>query len=66
MQLSDIPGMAPDDIYAARVKIAARIHDARRLVRALESDICTRPQGNALRARADAAESALLAVTRPR
>jgi hypothetical protein len=64
--LIDIPRMTRDEIYAARFEIAGAIVNARGLVRHLEAEQETRAQGNILRRAADAAESALLSVTRPR
>jgi len=64
--LQDIPFMSRDDIYSARYEIAGLIAQSRGLMTALERDIETRAQGNMLRREIDAAESALLSVTRPR
>jgi len=64
--LQDIPTMPRDDIYRSRFEIAGLIVQSRGLIRALEQEQETRAQGNALRQECDAAESALLAVTRAR
>lgn len=64
--LQDIPHMTPDEVYHARFEIAGLIAQSRGLVTLLERDAETRSQGNALRREVDAAESALLSVTRPR
>jgi hypothetical protein len=64
--LQDIPHMSRDDIYRARFEIAGLIVQSRSLMTALERDKESRAQGNALRREIDAAESALLSVTRPR
>lgn len=58
--------MSQDDIYRARFEIAGLIVQSRGLVTALERDAETRPRGNVIRRDIDSAESALLAVTRPR
>ena len=63
--LQDIPNMSRDDIYHARFEIAGIITQSRGLMTALERDKETRAQGNMLRREIDAAESALLSVTRP-
>ena len=64
--LQDVPGMARADIYRARYEIAGLIAQSRGLAAALERDADTRARGNALRREIDAAEVALLSVTRPR
>jgi hypothetical protein len=64
--LQDIPNMPRDDIYRARFHIAGHIVQSRGLIRALEQEQETRARGNAMRRECDAAESALLDVTRPR
>lgn len=64
--LQDVPTMSRDNIYQARFQIAGIIAQSRGLMAALERDTETRAQGNMLRREIDAAESALLSVTRPR
>lgn len=64
--LQDVPAMTRDEIYRARYEIAGLIVQTRGLVTMLERDKDTRTQGNMLQREVDAAESALLSVTRPR
>jgi hypothetical protein len=64
--LQDIPSMSRDEIYSARYEIAGLIAQSRGLMVTLERDMETRAQGNMLRREIDAAEDALLSVTRPR
>jgi hypothetical protein len=64
--LQDVPSMSRDDIYRARFEIAGLIVQTRGLVTYLEQEQETRAQGNLLRRELEAAESALLDVTRPR
>ena len=66
MDIQTIPHMSRDAIYRARHEIGAAIADAWSHVRTLESDMATRAIGNAFRRDVDAAELALLDVTRPR
>jgi hypothetical protein len=64
--LQDVPSMSRDDIYRARFEIACLIAQTRGLVTYLEQEQETRARGNLLRRELEAAESALLDVTRPR
>ena len=64
--LQDIPNMPRDEIYRGRFEIAGLIAQSRGLMTTFERDKETREQGNMLRREIDAAESALLSVTRPR
>ena len=64
--LRDLDLFTDSDVYESRYAIAAAIVSARGLIRLYGQDPDSRAQGNVLRAQADAAESRLLSVTRPR
>jgi hypothetical protein len=64
--IQDIPFMTRDEIYSARYEIAGLIAQSRGIQLALERDMNTRVQGNALRRELDVAEDALFDVIRPK
>ena len=63
--LQDIPHMTRDEVYAARYAIAGIIAQSRGLMLHLACEADTRAQSFQLRREIEAAESALLRVTRP-
>ena len=63
--LQDIPRMTRDEIHSARYEIAGLIAQSRGLMLHLSCEAETRAQSYALRREVEAAELALLRVTRP-
>lgn len=63
--LQDIPAMTRDEIYSARYEIAGVITQSRGLMLRLACEVDTRAQSLQLRREIEAAELALLRVTRP-
>lgn len=63
--LQDIPTMTRDEIYRARYEIAGVITQSRGLMLHLACEADTRAQSFQLRREIEAAELALLRVTRP-